>query len=38
MGYDVVRIFLEIIIIIYKGHAKAHVGFAIAMWVPSMAP
>jgi hypothetical protein len=38
MGYDVVPIHLEIIIIIYKGHAKVHVGFAIAMWVPSMAP
>jgi hypothetical protein len=38
MGYDVVPIHLEIITIIYKGHAKAHVSFAIAMRVPSMAP
>jgi hypothetical protein len=38
MGYDVEPIHLEIIIIIYNGHAKAHVGFAIAMWVASMAP
>jgi hypothetical protein len=31
MGYYVVPIHPKIIIIIYKGHAKAHVGFAIAM-------